>query len=152
MSANQVHSAARQGDGGDGWRLLLAAWMVALLASAGAVFIGEVMGRQPCVLCWYQRIFMFPLAILLGMACFRSDASAWIYALPLSLPGAAFATYHVLVFYGLVAESLQPCTLAGPSCSGPGMTVFGILPLPLLSLAAFAAVTLCLVIIARRSR
>lgn len=134
------------------WQMLLTGWVIALLASAGAVFIGEVMGQQPCLLCWYQRVFMFPLAFLLGIACFRSDASAWIYALPLSLLGAAFATYHVLVFYGLVAESLQPCTQAGPSCSDAAMTVFGAVPLPLLSLGAFTVITLCLAIIAKGTR
>lgn len=152
MSANEVRLAAGPSERGDDWRFLLIAWVVALLASAGALFIGEVMGQQPCLLCWYQRVFMFPLALLLGIACFRSDPSAWIYALPLSLLGAASATYHVLVFYGVVAESMQPCTREGPSCSGAAMTVFGVIPLPLLSLGAFAAIALCLATVAKGTR
>ena len=47
---------------------LYLAWLIALTATVGALFIGEVMGRTPCVLCWYQRIAMFPLALILGLA------------------------------------------------------------------------------------
>jgi disulfide bond formation protein DsbB len=50
------------------WPLLLAAWLLATLSTAGAIFIGEVMMMTPCTLCWYQRIAMFPLAVILGMA------------------------------------------------------------------------------------
>ena len=56
-----------------GWLWLMAAWGVALAATLGALFIGEVMGMTPCLLCWYQRIFMFPLALILGMAAFAED-------------------------------------------------------------------------------
>ena len=65
------------------WRLLLAAWTVALAATLGALFIGEVMGKAPCLLCRYQRTAMFPLALILGVACLRSDPEALAYALPL---------------------------------------------------------------------
>ncbi|MGD9868967.1 MAG: disulfide bond formation protein B, partial [Hyphomicrobiales bacterium] len=94
---------------------------------------------------------MFPLALLLGIACFRSDGAAWVYALPLSLAGTAAAGYHILVYYGLVAKALQPCTRTGPSCSGEEMTLHGVVPLPVLSFAAFAAISLFLVFAARRS-
>jgi disulfide bond formation protein DsbB len=69
------------------WPLLFAAWVIALVATLGALFIGEVMGQTPCVLCWHQRIFMFPLAVLLAIACFRSDPGIWRYALPLAAIG-----------------------------------------------------------------
>ncbi|MEG0947549.1 MAG: disulfide bond formation protein B, partial [Comamonas sp.] len=48
------------------WTLLMLAWLLATVATLGAMFLGEVMGMTPCVLCWYQRIFMFPIAIVLG--------------------------------------------------------------------------------------
>src|SRR3546814_13952412 len=69
---------------GQAWRLLFAAWSIALAATLGALFIGEVMGQRPCTLCWHQRAFMFPLAVVLAVACFRSDPQAWRYALPLA--------------------------------------------------------------------
>ena len=74
-----------------GWLLIMGAWAFALMSTLGALFIGEVMGMTPCLLCWYQRIFMFPLAIILGIAAFSEDRRGAIYALPLALGGAAVA-------------------------------------------------------------
>lgn len=59
------------------WLLLLIAWLVALVASPTVLFVDDVMGQAPCLLCWYQRPFMFPLAIILAVACFTSDKRAW---------------------------------------------------------------------------
>jgi disulfide bond formation protein DsbB len=69
------------------WTWLLMAWLVATAATSGALFLGEVMGMTPCVLCWYQRIFMFPLAIILGIACFTDDRRGAVYGLALALGG-----------------------------------------------------------------
>jgi hypothetical protein len=66
------------------WTPLFLAWLLALLATAGALFLGEVMGKTPCVLCWYQRIAMFPLVLVLGLGLFASDARSVRYALPLA--------------------------------------------------------------------
>lgn len=52
-----------------GWGFLFAAWVTSLLSTFGALFIGEVMGQTPCLLCWYQRAFMFPLTVILAVAC-----------------------------------------------------------------------------------
>ena len=59
------------------WTLLVCAWLLALTATFAALFIGEVMGQAPCVLCWFQRAFMFPLVLVLGVACLLSDAGGW---------------------------------------------------------------------------
>ncbi|GGD87466.1 putative disulfide formation protein [Aureimonas endophytica] len=131
--------------------LLAGAWILALASTLGALFVGEVMGQAPCVLCWYQRIFMFPLAILLGIACFRGDAAARVYALPLSAAGLAFAAFHTLLWFGIVPESIEPCG-RGPSCTEADMTILGGIPLPVLSLAAFAGIALLLVSAHRRIR
>ena len=55
------------------WLPLLCAWLVSIVATGSAVFIGEVMGMTPCVLCWYQRIAMFPIALVLGMSLYAED-------------------------------------------------------------------------------
>lgn len=112
------------------WGPLFAAWMVTLVATLGALFIGEVMGQTPCVLCWYQRVFMFPLAIVLGVGVFREDTRVWLYAGPLALVGFLIAAYHSLLYFGFVAEALKPCG-KGPSCSDAAMTILG-MPIPLL--------------------
>lgn len=134
---------------GDGWGFLLAAWLVSLTATLGALFIGEVMGQTPCLLCWYQRAFMFPLSVILAIACFNADRNVRLYALPLSLIGLALSGYHMLLYVGIIPEALQPCG-KGPSCTSADMTVFGLLPIPLLSFAAFLAVSILLVLARRR--
>lgn len=132
------------------WGLLFAAWVVVLLSTLGALFIGEVMGQAPCLLCWYQRAFMFPLAVILAVACFRSDLGVWLYALPLAAIGWAVAAYHALLYVGVIPQAIEPCG-AGPSCSGATMTIFGVLPIPLLSVGAFTAVIGLLIPLRRRN-
>ncbi len=124
------------------WLFLMAAWFIATVATLGALFIGEVMGQAPCSLCWHQRAFMFPLAIILLVASFIPDGSGvWRYALPVAAIGWAIALYHNLLYFDLIEQAIVPCG-QGPSCSGAGMTLFGAVPIPLLSLGAFTAIVL----------
>ena len=118
---------------------LFAAWLIALLATAGALFIGEVMGKTPCVLCWYQRIAMFPLALILGIGLLEADGRSIRYALPLAWAGWGIALYHCLVFWGVISEALTPCG-KGSSCADADVQVAGFVPIPLLSLIAFTAI------------
>ena len=119
---------------------LFVAWMIAAGSTLAALFIGEIVGQIPCNLCWFQRVFMFPLAILLGIAAFRLDVGIRIYAMPLVLFGAAIAAFHTLIYFGLIDEGITPCARVGPSCAGADMTIFGGVPLPLGSLLAFIAI------------
>lgn len=132
------------------WNLLLLAWLLALVATLSALFIGEVMGQAPCNLCWFQRVFMFPLVIILGIACYRSDPVVWRYALPVAGCGWLIACYHSLVYSGVFGDSIQPCS-AGGACSGSNMTIFGSVALPVLSLIVFSVISTLLIIISRRS-
>ena len=132
--------------------LPLLAFLIVLGATLGALFIGEVLGQMPCVLCWYQRIAMFPLVPILAIGLWRQDAGARLYALPLVLAGLAIALWHSGLYAGLIPESVSPCTKDGPSCSDRGqMAILG-LPIPYLSLGAFTATALCLIfMIGKRS-
>jgi disulfide bond formation protein DsbB len=125
------------------WPPLFGAWLIALLATAGALFLGEVMGKTPCVLCWYQRIAMFPLALILGIGLLEPDGRSIRYALPLAWAGGAIALYHCLIFWGLIAQALVPCG-AGGSCADAEVQVAGGVPIPLLSLLAFTAILMLL--------
>ena len=71
---SEEHSVSPLGNGRQDtfWTPLFLAWLLALVATAGALFLGEVMGKTPCVLCWYQRIAMFPLVLVLGIGLFAS--------------------------------------------------------------------------------
>ena len=132
------------------WLMLLAAWLVATMATASALFIGEVMMMVPCQLCWYQRIFMFPLAIVLGMACFSDDRRGAVYALPLAFGGLLMAAYHTLLVAGLVPKSWIPCS-AGVSCADQKLEILNGIQIPWLSLVAFFIITLLLTFFLRRT-
>ncbi|WP_293676191.1 disulfide bond formation protein B [uncultured Phenylobacterium sp.] len=132
------------------WTLLTLTWLIALSATLGALFIGEVMGQAPCNLCWFQRAFMFPLAIVLMVACMVGDFRVGRYALPLAATGWLIASYHMLLFAGVIPEEIKPCG-AGPSCSTADTIILGWLPIPVLSLAAFTAIIVLLFLVRRRS-
>ena len=122
---------------------LFLAWLVALVASAGALFLGEVMGKTPCLLCWYQRIAMFPLVVVLGLGVLDGDVRSARYALPLAWAGWALALYHCLLYWGVISEALSPCQ-QGVSCADAELQVVGFVPIPLLSLLAFTAILVLL--------
>lgn len=130
-------------EGNTGWTFIFASWLIATVSTAGSLFFSEVMDLVPCELCWYQRIFMFPLAVILLVGLHPLDVRVVRYALPLAVIGLLFTVYHAFLFYGLIPENLRPCS-QGVSCSDASMVLFGFLPIPLLSLAAFAAIVVLL--------
>lgn len=115
------------------------AWMLALFSSLAVLFIGEVLGQTPCLLCWFQRAFMFPLAIILGLGLWWQDWRVGRYGVALAIGGAGVALWHMGLYVGLIPERIQPCTATGPSCTDANQLVFGI-PIPLMALVAFALI------------
>lgn len=134
-----------------GWLPLFGAWLLATVATLGSLFFSQVMDLPPCSLCWIQRIFMFPLPILLLVGLLPHDPRAWRYGMPLAALGAAVALWHTLLYEGVLPESAAPCT-QGLSCSQPTFELFGLLSIPLLSLLAFLAVAGLLLLSRNRSR
>ncbi len=145
---HQEHDTADKLD--KGWLLLLAAWLLVSTASLGSMFFSEIMDLPPCSLCWYQRVFMFPLTIVLFMGLFPFDPKVVRYALPLSAVGTLVALYHVLLQTGVIPESVAPCS-EGVSCADVDLLLFGFASIPMLSLFGFGAVTILLIIILRSS-
>jgi disulfide bond formation protein DsbB len=131
------------------WALLFSAWLIALVSTLGALFSSEIMGLEPCVLCWYQRIAMFPLALMLTVSLLPFDTRVVRYALPLALVGAVTAAYHTLLVWGLVPKDLVPCG-QGPSCAEVKFELLGFITLPLLSLTAFVLIAILLWILKSR--
>jgi disulfide bond formation protein DsbB len=126
------------------WALVFTAWLVAAMSTLGALFLGEVMGLAPCVLCWYQRIFMFPLVFVLAAGLFPFDAKVVRFALPLAIAGWLVAVYHVLLVAGIIPESATPCTQGVP-CSEVQIEWLGFVTIPLLSVIAFSAINALLI-------
>lgn len=124
--------------------LLYLAWVVALLATVGSLFFSEVMGLPPCALCWYQRIAVYPLVLIIGTGIVLRDTRVRAYALPLALAGLAVSVYHNLLYYGIIPETLTPCS-EGASCTERQVEWFGFITIPLMGLASFVGITLCLI-------
>lgn len=127
------------------WTLLFIAWLIAAVATLGALFLGEVMSLPICVLCWYQRIFMFPLALILPFGLFPYDRKVIRYALPLAVPGWLVAVYHQLLIVGVIPESIKPCTQGIP-CKEQVIQWFGFVTIPMLAIAAFSTIIVLLFI------
>ena len=126
------------------WTLIFGAWLIASISTLGALFFGEVMQLPPCVLCWYQRIFMFPLVVILPLGLFPFDRNVVRYALPLALIGFLFAVFHMLLVAGVIPESIQPCSQGVP-CSETVIEWFGFVTIPLLSVLAFLTILALLI-------
>ncbi|WP_291022758.1 disulfide bond formation protein B [Hydrogenophaga sp.] len=127
--------------------MLLLSWLASLAATLGSLFFSEVMQLQPCLLCWYQRIAMFPLVLVLGIGLSREDAGSILYGLGLASAGWLVAGYHTLLYGGWIPASLQPCS-KGLSCAQVDLRVAGFLTIPLMSLLAFSLI-LALLLAAR---
>ncbi|MDP3999924.1 MAG: disulfide oxidoreductase [bacterium] len=126
--------------------LAYVAWTQALLATSGSLYFSEAAGYLPCLLCWYQRIAMYPLVIILAVGILRRDNKVYQYVLPLAIIGALIALYHVLLYYGVFAESEQTCR-AGVSCTTEYIEYLGFITIPLLSLGAFLVIIACMVLL-----
>ena len=120
-----------------------AAWVIALIATVGSLFFSEVMNLPPCVLCWYQRIAMYPLVLIVGTGIVLRDARLKYYALPVSVGGLLIAIYHNLLYYGILPDSIAPCT-QGVSCTSVQIEWLGFITIPLMALTAFVGISLCL--------
>lgn len=126
------------------WTLVFGAWLIATTATLGALFMSEIMGYAPCVLCWYQRIFMFPLVLILALGLFPFDPKVVRYALPLATIGLLVAGFHVLLTIDIIPETLAPCRQGIP-CKDIQIEWFGFVTIPLLSFLAFLMLTLLLI-------
>ena len=131
------------------WTIIFLCWIVASVSTLGSFFFSEIMELAPCALCWYQRVFMFPLVIILLVGLFPFDKSIIKYALPLALAGWGVAFYHYLLYSGFIPESIQPCS-QGVSCSETYLDLFGFLTIPMLSLISFSTIIALLFILKRR--
>jgi disulfide bond formation protein DsbB len=134
-----------------GYELWLA-FVVSGTATAGSLFFSEVANFVPCELCWYQRICMYPLALLTLLAALANDYRVARYLLPLPVIGAGFSVYHLLVENGVVHES-QGCQISAPGgCSIKWINEFGYVTIPTLALTGFALVFAFLLLAAFEAR
>ena len=133
------------------WTLLFLGWLLVSVSTTISLFFSSVLEYQPCVLCWYQRICLFPMIFILGAGLFPTfDKSVIKYALPLSVAGGLTAFYHTLLYGGIIPENIQPCS-KGVSCTEKYIELFGFVSIPMLSFLAFSAIVTLLLILKRRT-
>lgn len=118
---------------------LWASFIVAWAATVLSLVLSEFLGFEPCSLCWYQRIAMYPLALLLGIAAVRRDYGVYVYALPLAAAGWLLALYHYLLQKTYLVTNVIPCTSTVP-CEVAQLNWFGFITIPFLSLIAFSLI------------
>lgn len=111
----------------------------AIISFLGSMTFSNILMYPPCVLCWYQRILMFPLSIILMIGILRKDLLVHLYILPLALIGWSIALYHNLLYYKLIPDTIAPCS-TGVSCTVKYVEYFGFITIPLLAFLAFSII------------
>lgn len=115
------------------------AFLLSLGAILGSLTYSEIFRLVPCTFCWWQRIFMYPQAIILATGIYLKDTKIWITSIILSSIGACFSIYHILIQSGIVGPS-GACATAGVSCAQIDFTVFGWITMPIMCLSLFVGI------------
>lgn len=113
----------------------------ALMATSGSLYLSNALGWEPCRLCWFQRIFMYPLVLLFGVSLFFDRDKVSDYTLPMSLTGLAIAIYHYLIQFLPQLQS-KGCSITQVSCEAKYTFYFGHVTIPVMAAAAFAVIAL----------
>jgi len=121
------------------------AWLIALLGIVGSLYPQYFLNLPPCVLCWYQRIFMYPMFFILTVGIILRDHNLPKYILPLSVIGGVIAIYHNLLYSHILSETLSPCSI-GASCIDPKTQQMGPISIPMVSLIGFIVITIIMII------
>lgn len=114
-------------------------FIVASIATLGSLFFSEIMQFIPCSMCWYQRIFMYPLVIIFLIALLYPDDKVFKYSISLVVIGWVFSVYHNLLMFGIISEDMVPCTQGVP-CGVKYIDWFGFVSIPLLSFIAYSLI------------
>ena len=125
------------------WWFIFTAWFMSLIAMLGSLFFSEVLQYPPCTLCWYQRICMYPLSVILLTGLFPLERVVLKFSLPLTFVGWLISVYHNLLYYKILPESAGPC-LKGISCTTVFINWWGFITIPLLSFISFSLILILL--------
>ena len=128
---------------------ILIAWLAAIVSTVGSLFFSEVLKFIPCTFCWYQRILMYPLVILLGIAFYHQDDKITRYVLPFSILGILVSGYHYALQKIPALKAFEMCT-SGVPCSGQYINWLGFITIPLLAFIGFTTITLCMIFLRKQ--
>jgi disulfide bond formation protein DsbB len=131
------------------WVFAFAAFLLVMAATAASLFFSNVMKVPVCELCWYQRIALYPLIVIIGIGLFRWSPDMLRTAGTLTAIGWLISAFHLLLIAGLIPENARPC-VQGIPCSETYFSVFGVLNIPTLSLLTFSLVGVLLYLAHRK--
>jgi disulfide bond formation protein DsbB len=132
------------------WWVIFSLWLISLIATVGSLFFSEVLKYPPCLLCWYQRVCMYPLVLIFLTGLVSQDKSFVKFSLPQVVIGWGIALYHNLLYYKWIPENLAPCQ-RGISCTSVHIEWFGFITIPLLSWMAFSLILIILINLVRNT-
>lgn len=130
---------------------LYLAWVTAVIATLGSLYFSEIKGYVPCELCWYQRILMYPFAIILGIAAFHNDKKIKRYVLPVTLLGGTISLYHYLTQKIPGFAMIRPCQHGVP-CTVQYINWFGFVTIPFLALIAFTIISAIMIYLYKKEK
>lgn len=131
--------------------LLFIAWATSVIAMFGSLYFSEIRQYEPCELCWYQRILMYPLVIILGIGSVRKDFRISLYSMVLSTIGACLSLYHYSIQKISFLADVAPACGRVP-CTGAYINWFGFITIPFLALIAFIIIFICSLVIWRKTK
>ena len=120
-------------------------FLIATVSTLGSLFFSEIMNFVPCSLCWYQRIFMYPLVLIFVVNMLYPDDKVFKYAFILVLVGLIFYFYHNLLMFGIISAELSPC-IQGIPCTTVYINWLGFITIPLLSFTAYLLLFILLIL------
>jgi len=127
----------------DRYTLLYMAWLLNIFSLAGSMYFSNIMMLPPCVLCWYQRICIFPMSLILAIGFLKKDDNVFWYSMPLLAVGWIISLYHNLLYYKVIPQAITLCT-SGVSCTSKQIEWLGFITIPLM---AFTSLTISIILL-----
>jgi disulfide bond formation protein DsbB len=126
-------------------------FVIALASTLISLYFSEIMKLPACVLCWYQRICMYPLVFISAVSIYRKQKDLHTYVLPFTLLGLLIAIYHNLIYFHIIPEVITSCT-NGVSCTAKQIEFFGFITIPFMSMVTFAFLTAVMLLYSKFSQ
>ncbi|MCS0651676.1 disulfide oxidoreductase [Cytobacillus firmus] len=131
--------------------LLFIAWAASILAMFGSLYFSEIRQYEPCELCWYQRIVMYPFAVILGLGVVKKDYRISLYTMVLSAVGAGISIYHYSIQrISFMADHAAACGRV--PCTGQYINWLGFVTIPFLALTAFIIIFICSYLVWKKTK
>ena len=120
------------------------AWIINIISFAGSMYFSNIMMLPPCTLCWYQRICIFPMSLILAAGFLLKDKNVIWYTMPLAVIGWIISFYHNLLYYKVISQAIIACS-SGVSCTAKQIEYLGFVTIPLMALTSLTLTIILLI-------